>query len=683
MPSKFWFCRSYQTSNHNLQRRRKYKNAKLQNLVKPLSSLMPVLHFFILLILLVLGFTGLNSGLVIAFENPHRSLADVPCPLNFDVLRELNHSSNRLDLPDVSAKCHFVLQGLRLVESLYLQTTGFFLPPLDASESCWDSYQSLINEIIPNFAILSSCGFQTSWISEGCMNITSLSQFKSIVPEFSLQNVQLSCDQSLENGSPCASCTTSLSNLQAAYLPGPQVGNVSACTAYPSIYAAGSVNRFGPTDKGTAMCLFSLYFSSSASSSERRKAVISGVVIGGGVGLLGAVLGFWYLRRRNKKRRKRKKFVKMAQMSSVSWLESISGSTTLIKFTFDEIKQATRNFSRHNLIGKGGYGNVYKGILPDGSEVAMKRFKNCSPSGDASFSHEVEVIASVRHVNLLALRGYCTATTPFEGHQRILVCNLMPNGSLHDHLFGSTDKKLSWPIRQKIALGTARGLAYLHYGAQPTIIHRDIKPSNILLDEMFEPKLADFGFAKFTPEGMTHVSTRVAGTAGYVAPEYALYGFLTERSDVYSYGVVLLELLSGKKAIDRANDGQTSHVGDWAWSLVREGRTLDVIEDGMPGLDATNVMEKYVLAAVLSSHPHLYARPTMDQILKILETDMPVPSIPERPIPIVAETGDIVRSVNGIESDQLSSATEYQSILGGNNPRTENSKPEYWRTKTE
>ena len=203
----------------------------------------------------------------------------------------------------------------------------------------------------------------------------------------------------------------------------------------------------------------------------------------------------------------------------VSGLDSMKESTTLIRFTFDEIKKATRNFSRDNIIGRGGYGNVYKGFLPDGTEVAMKRFKNCSASGDASFCHEVEVIASVRHVNLVALRGYCTATTNFEGHQRIIVCDLVKNGSLHDHLFDSDGKKLSWPVRQTIALGTARGLAYLHYGAQPSIIHRDIKASNILLDENFEAKVADFGLAKFNPEGMTHMSTRVAGTMGYVAPD--------------------------------------------------------------------------------------------------------------------------------------------------------------------
>jgi serine/threonine protein kinase len=163
-------------------------------------------------------------------------------------------------------------------------------------------------------------------------------------------------------------------------------------------------------------------------------------------------------------------------------------------------------------------------------------------------------------------------------------------------------------------------LAYLHYGAQPAIIHRGVKASNILLDETFEPKLADFGLARFNyAEGMTHLSTRVAGTLGYVAPEYALYGILTERSDVYSFGVVLLELLSGKKAIE-TEEGKASRLTDWAWSLMQKGRALDVIEEGMPEWGSNQVMEHYVFVAVLCSHPILHARPTMDQIVKMLET---------------------------------------------------------------
>lgn len=503
------------------------------------------------------------------------------------------------------------------------------------------------------------------------MNITTKSQFEDQVKP-SLAGVVSNCNQSLLNGSPCASCTTSLSSLQASYLTGPSVGNLTDCGAFPSIYAA-AINVYGPTDVGTAKCLLNLDFPSSGSGNNNRKVVILVVLIGG-LGLLVIIGGVWFFRRKYiglSFKKKGRNFGVIETGLLRSGLESINESTTLVRFTFDEIKKATRNFARDNIIGRGGYGNVYKGVLADDSEVALKRFKNCSAAGDATFAHEVEVIASVRHVNLVALRGYCTATTPFEGHQRIIVCDLMKNGSLYDHLFGSLGDKLSWPIRQRIALGTARGLAYLHYGAQPGIIHRDIKASNILLDEMFEAKVADFGLAKFTPEGMTHMSTRVAGTMGYVAPEYALYGQLTERSDVYSFGVVMLELLSGKKALMVNNESPTL-VTDWAWSLVRKGKCLDVIEDGMPELGVPEVLEKYVLIGLLCSHPQLYARPTMDQVVKMLETDMSVPSIPDRPIPLVAEIDDIERSASSSGSGQLSSSTGFQSYTLENGQPSDN-----------
>ncbi|KAL2320907.1 hypothetical protein Fmac_029876 [Flemingia macrophylla] len=577
---------------------------------------------------------------------------DVACPLNMTVLRVVGGGASPSF--DSGTQCHYILQALHLLQADYLRRTERFVPPVIASESCWSVFQSFINEFEPTLDIRASCGLQTAWISEGCMNITTKQQFEATVPATATQPVQTNCNQSLDNNAPCALCTTKLSTLL-SYLTGPTVGNVSDCRAYTSIYAASLSDQYGPTDPGTAKCLFGLDFSSH-SSGKRRAIVISLVSVFCFLALL-LFFALWaYLRFK-----KRSGLLARGKETVLaSGLDSMNQSTTLIRFTFDDIKKATRNFSRDNIIGSGGYGNVYKGTLLDGSQVAFKRFKNCSVAGDASFTHEVEVIASVRHVNLVTLRGYCTATTNLEGHQRIIVTDLMENGSLYDHLFGSAKKNLSWPIRQKIAIGTARGLAYLHYGAQPSIIHRDIKASNILLDGNFEAKVADFGLAKFNPEGMTHMSTRVAGTMGYVAPEYALYGQLTERSDVFSYGVVLLELLSGKKALQTDHDGQPSALTDFAWSLVRNGSALDVVEDSMPEPGPPQVLEKYVLVAVLCSHPQLYARPTMDQVVKMLETDESVPSLMERPIPFIAGRIDIEKSALS-NSGQLCSPTGYQA----------------------
>ncbi|MBA0827008.1 hypothetical protein Goarm_011817 [Gossypium armourianum] len=477
------------------------------------------------------------------------------------------------------------------------------------------------------------------------MDLTTKADFEALIPNATLTDVVSNCNQSLR-GTACASCTSSLANLLALYLTNSSIASISDCVAYPSIYAGASAIYFGATD--TAICLFSLDIPvpDTSNGEGKKQGVNLGVLISVGVvGLAVFIGGPWFVYRKYRDSRKKRRD-RIGNLETHSGLDSISETIDFV-----------------SIIGKGRYGNVYKGYLPDGSEVAFKRFKSCSAAGDAEFAHEVKVIASIRHVNLVALRGYCTATTPLEGHQRIIVCDLMKNGSLHDHLFGSTKGRLTCPVRQKIALGTARGLAYLHYGAQPAIIHRDIKASNILLDDMFEAKVADFGLAKFSLEGMTHLSTRVAGTMGYIAPEYALYGQLTDRSDVYSFGVVLLELLSGKKAFTMSDENQPSVLADWVWSLVKNEKALDIIEGGMPELGSPEVMEKYVLIAVLCSHPELQCRPSMDQVVKRLETDISVPSIPDRSIPIVA-IAEIDRSIrnrdSGCEKGRTSSGSKLE-----------------------
>ncbi|PKA59343.1 putative LRR receptor-like serine/threonine-protein kinase RKF3 [Apostasia shenzhenica] len=577
------------------------------------------------------------------------------CPLNFSIAEPYVSSAASSPPSDL---CAFSRQILHLVESDFLLTSNLFVPPSPSAASCWSALSSLLTPL--SISLPSSCGFSTLSISAPCMNISSRADFAAVIPTASLADLNRSCDRPLSSSSFCTACTTTLDRIKASYLPGPDVSNVTDCASYPFIYAAAAANRFGPRDPSNANCLFFLPFPSSSSptsSGSGSSAALPAGIAGGACALvfLAAFCACYFLHRRRHRRRGRlrKQRLMLTRPEGDRLQGSIGASTTLIKFSFDEIRLATMNFSRENIIGHGGYGNVYKGILKDGSEVAVKRFKNCSTAGDGSFVHEVEVIASVRHVNLVALRGYCTATTSMEGHQRIIVCELMPNGSLHDHLFGFAGQKLSWPARQKIAAGTARGLAYLHHSSQPAIIHRDIKASNILLDENFEAKLADFGLARYAPEGVSHVSTRVAGTLGYVAPEYALYGQLTEKSDVFSYGVVMLELLSGKKALITKEDGQNWLVTDWAWSLVKKGETLDVIDEEMEELGPKEVMEKYVLVAVLCSHPLLHARPTMDQVVKILESDLSVPSIPDRPLSIIANKDDIERSMSSSSSGQF------------------------------
>uniref|UniRef100_M1B727 non-specific serine/threonine protein kinase n=1 Tax=Solanum tuberosum TaxID=4113 RepID=M1B727_SOLTU len=239
------------------------------------------------------------------------------------------------------------------------------------------------------------------------------------------------------------------------------------------------------------------------------------------------------------------------------------GGFSKSQFTYEELARATSGFSKANLLGQGGFGYVHKGVLVDGTVVAVKSLKSGSGQGEREFQAEVDIISRVHHRHLVSLVGYCIADS-----QRMLVYEYVPNKTLEFHLHGKGHRVMDWGTRLKIALGSARGLAYLHEDCHPKIIHRDIKAANILLEDNFEAKVADFGLAKLSSDNFTHVSTRVMGTFGYMAPEYASSGKLTDRSDVFSFGIVLLELITGKRPIDPSNIMEDSLV-DWARPLLK------------------------------------------------------------------------------------------------------------------
>ncbi|XP_064949660.1 probable serine/threonine-protein kinase PBL7 [Musa acuminata AAA Group] len=246
-------------------------------------------------------------------------------------------------------------------------------------------------------------------------------------------------------------------------------------------------------------------------------------------------------------------------------------------FTFHELAAATRNFRQDCLLGEGGFGRVYKGMLDDGQVVAVKQLDLNGLQGNREFLVEVLMLCLLHHSNLVNLVGYCA-----DGDQRLLVYEFMPLGSLQDHLHDIPPYKepLDWNTRMKIAAGAAKGLEYLHDKADPPVIYRDFKSSNILLGEGYHPKLSDFGLAKLGPVGdKTHVSTRVMGTYGYCAPEYAMTGQLTVKSDVYSFGVVFLELITGRKAIDVTRPAGEQNVVLWARPLFKDRRKFPKMVD--------------------------------------------------------------------------------------------------------
>lgn len=327
-------------------------------------------------------------------------------------------------------------------------------------------------------------------------------------------------------------------------------------------------------------------------------------------------------------------------------------------FHLSELEKATNGFSQRNMIGEGSYGVVYKGTLSDNTVVAVKQVLDLESKGDEDFCNEVEIISKIRHRNLLSLRGYCVTSDDIKGRRRYLVYDYMSNGSLSDNLsntWGSLDQTkktpLTWPQRKNIILDVAKGLAYLHYGIKPAIYHRDIKATNILLDLDMKAKVADFGLAKQNKEGQSHLTTRVAGTHGYLAPEYALYGQLTEKSDVYSFGIVILEIMSGKKALDTSNPSVIL-ITDWAWTVLKSGNVEEVFDESIRKNGPKGIMERFVRVGLLCAHVMVALRPTIAEALRMLEGDIDIPKLRDRPLPLSHES---FRSSLGFSSTSSSS----------------------------
>ncbi|XP_004297539.1 PREDICTED: receptor-like serine/threonine-protein kinase ALE2 isoform X1 [Fragaria vesca subsp. vesca] len=288
-------------------------------------------------------------------------------------------------------------------------------------------------------------------------------------------------------------------------------------------------------------------------------------------------------------------------------------------FTLHDMERATNNFDASRILGEGGFGLVYSATLDDGREVAVKVLKRDDHHGGREFLAEVEMLGRLHHRNLVKLIGICT-----EGHTRCLVYELVPNGSVESHLHG-VDKEtdpLDWDARIKIALGAARGLAYLHEDSNPRVIHRDFKASNILLEYDFTPKVSDFGLARAAlEEGKRHISTHVMGTFGYLAPEYAMTGHLLVKSDVYSYGVVLLELLTGRKPVDLSQPAGQENLVAWARPLLTSKEGLESIIDPVLKSDMITWDSVTKVAAIASMciQPEVSHRPFMGEVVQALK----------------------------------------------------------------
>ncbi|KAG2619184.1 hypothetical protein PVAP13_3NG140845 [Panicum virgatum] len=579
-----------------------------------------------------------------------------PCPLDLGYVRTFPWDPTPCagGAPNMTACCQTLLSLLGIGLAERLRATGRFrLPSAAASVACLNGFSELISGApagLPGSSLVPQCfpePGQFAITPSYCAGVSTAAEFEAAVGNDSVRVLNSSCGPDLASPATCAQCyaagVAATAHLTTAAANDSKSGS---CFYLSVLYAAGVSNAAGPAYPPTAACAFGLGLSTPPSKpSESSNAAIYAATIPVAFVLLASLLAFFLWRKRrhaNSKKKKIKKNPKICEEGSGERRSHPRPNTGSILFDIAELAKATNGFAERNLVGRGGFGAVYRGVLADGSVVAVKKMLDPDmEGGDEEFTNEVEIISHLRHRNLVPLRGCCIADDDVEeGKQRFLVYDFMPNGALEDFIFRDTEPAakrppLTWAQRRSIILDVARGLEYLHYGVKPAIYHRDIKATNILLDGEMRARVADFGLARRSREGQSHLTTRVAGTHGYLAPEYALYGQLTEKSDVYSFGVLLLEIMSARRVLDMTSPAGPVLITDWAWTLVKAGQAREVLDEALSTAESprSGVMEKFVLVGILCAHVMVALRPTIGEALRMLEGDMDVPELPDRPLP--------------------------------------------------
>ncbi|KAK7377435.1 hypothetical protein VNO80_02860 [Phaseolus coccineus] len=563
--------------------------------------------------------------------------ASSTCPMDLSYVGSIPWNTKICKDPIDKDLCCETLRSVFAIglAELLKDTSIFYLPDANTSSTCLHDFTLRLSALSIHQNMVPFCfPNPTRFVfnSSACAGIRTIQDWtKKVGPDTPFNST---CNRDLKDNTRCRLCYDAASTLTSKLSTIDPDADPIKCFYYIVLYAAAVVNPYGTTDVSTTSCILGLEHSVVVQGSSHREEVwklgfaLLGVVIG-------VVLAFVMIVAYRKWDKRRRQSVYHREIEN-KVRACVLPNAGVKWFHVAELERATERFSWTNVVGQGGDGVVYKGTLSDGAVVAVKQIFYLEGKGDEEFCYEVEIISKIKHRNLLALRGCCISSDDLEGKRRFLVYDFMPNGSLGDQLCSGGANRLTWSQRKNIILDVAKGLAYLHYEIKPPIYHRDIKATNILLDSKMNAKLADFGLAKQGCEDQSHLTTRVAGTYGYVAPEYALYGQLTEKSDVYSFGIVILEIMSGRKVLDTL-DSSAGSITDWAWTMTESGKIEEVFDESIRE-GQEKIMERFVHVGMLCAHVAVALRPTIVEALKMLEGAIDIPQLPDRPVPLGHES---------------------------------------------
>ncbi|KAL2324339.1 hypothetical protein Fmac_023397 [Flemingia macrophylla] len=515
------------------------------------------------------------------------------------------------------------------------------------------------------------------WYDECLLRYTNLTYFNHIVPSITLENVQSVPDSdasrfndllgSTLNGVVQEAVNSLSGNMfatkEANFTSSIKLYTLAQCTPDLSSFdcnmcLTGAITPLGNGKRGARNLLpscnlrYELYpfYNVSAVSTNPRLpppssgkssiSIIVAIIVPIVVVVVLFIVGICFLRKRASK--KYNTFVQDSIPDDLTDVESL-------QFDLATVEAATKGFSDENKIGQGGFGVVFKGVLPNGQEIAVKRLSVTSLQGAVEFRNEAALVAKLQHRNLVRLLGFC-----LEGREKILIYEYVPNKSLDHFLFDPVkQRELNWSTRYRIIDGIARGILYLHEDSQLRIIHRDLKASNILLDENMNPKISDFGMAKIFQPDQAQVNTgRIVGTYGYMSPEYAMRGQFSVKSDVFSFGVLVLEIVSGKKKTDFYQSNGVDDLLKHAWKNWTEKTPLEFLDPTLRGSYSRNEVNRCIHIGLLCVQENPSDRPSMATITLMLNSYSVTMSMPQQPASFLRARSPLNRLNQGLDSDQ-------------------------------